>query len=46
MVLGDTLRFRLELKQKQQKVNVRRIPCIEQLSTVQQQQSAEELIFM
>ena len=28
-VLGETFRFRLEWKQKPQKVNIRRIPCIE-----------------
>ena len=48
LVLGDILRFRLEWKQKPQKVNIRRTPCIEPLSIVQQQQDTEDhqLIFM
>ena len=35
LVLGDIIRFRLDWKQKPQKVNIRRVPCIEQLSIVQ-----------
>ena len=35
LVLGNILRSRLEWEQKPQKANIRRIPCVEQLSIVQ-----------
>ena len=42
MVPGDILRLRLRRNQKPQKVNVRRIPCVEQLSNVHQLQGTED----
>ena len=42
LVTGSVLRLRLERKQKPQKINIRRVPRIEQLSIVQQQQDAED----
>ena len=41
MALGYILRFRLEWKQKPRKVNVRRIPYVESLPMIQQQQDTD-----